>query len=58
MMFVTTGAHVCNISLRMVVGMGSSSQCFDFIPMTIADTTVCTINANLDSLGIEFLAGW
>ena len=58
MMFVSIGVHVGNISLRMVVGMGSSLQCFAFIPMTMADTTICVIGANLDSSGIEFSAGW
>ena len=55
MMFVSTGVHVSNISFRMVVSMGSSSQCFDFIPMTIAD---CVIGANLNSSGMEFSASW
>ena len=58
MMFVSIGVHVGNMGLGMVVGMGSSSQYFDFITMTIADTSVCIIGANLESLGIEFLAGW
>ena len=57
MIFVTTGVHVDNIYLRMVVGMGSGSECFNFIPMTIADTSVCIIGANLDSSGIEYLKG-
>ena len=54
MMFVSTRAHVSNISLRMFVDMGSSSQHFDVIPITSADTSVCIINANLDSSGNEF----